>query len=266
MSLETSLHYFIIYNRALGQKEGTEHEKILYFHPPTITIGEQTNLVGLTEGYVLFSKSFSEKHCETIRTMKQTISLYNPEPDIWMIMSLSNPAGPLGKDGKTREYQEDEVDDIVLHTVLEQTYQLWTLFNGSILSFAQRRTYDVLRRRLESFLKPYLLQIQFDKLDLFTSLDGICFLPLNKNVYLKILGYVNSIEVHFQTTLSTFRFGALLYKDTLIWSSLKQNTTSTIYNYIVQMIRIGIDASNGPCLTAINTNGDPCWHTKGSKK
>ncbi|KAM9969800.1 hypothetical protein ACTFIR_001637 [Dictyostelium discoideum] len=262
--VETSLHYFVIYCSKLGQKEGTEHEKILFFYPPTINIGEQTNSVGISEAYVLFTKQFSpDQPCEFIHTKKSTLALLHPEEDIWMVLSVYNPTGITGKDNK-REYIEDEVDDIILMKTIQQIYQTWQTFNGSIMSLASKTSYDNVRKRLESFVKPYIQQIQFDQLDLFTSLDGIKFLPLNKNVYLTIFGYINSVDLHFQSTLSSFRFGLVLYKDNLILSSLEQNETRILYNYLINMVKVGPDInSSNSMIVKNNSNNIPIWQTKG---
>ncbi|KYQ91083.1 hypothetical protein DLAC_07987 [Tieghemostelium lacteum] len=269
-NLDTSLHYFLIFNPKLGQKEGTEHEKILFFYPQTISIGDQTNFVGLTEGYIVCTRQFSpEKPCEFIHTQKNTITILSPEPDIWIVMSVSNPSQP-GKDAKQRDYVEDETDEFILKRVAQQVYSMWTLFNGPLLKLPQDKqpiNYEQLRKRVDQFLKPYIQQMAFDQLDIFNSLDGIRFLPLNKNVYLTLISYVNSIECNFQSTIPSFKFGTLLYKDNIIWSSLNQNDTRSIYNYLTNIVKIGSDSSTGGTSWMIlNNNGEPNWHTKGSKK
>eukprot|EP01133_Synstelium_polycarpum_P005960 gene5960-6903_t len=258
---EVSLHYFLIYNTRLGLKEGKEHEKILFFYPPTVSIGNQTNYVGLTEGYVLCTKQFSpDKPCDNIHTMKHTIALYEPEPDIWMVLALNNPSGTASA-GK-KEYFEEEVDDIILQTVLHQIYDLWRMFNGPMHAI----TTECLRKRIDTFVKPYLNQINFDQLDLFTSLDGIQLLPVDKNVYLKMLGMVNGAEIALQSTLPSFRFAALFYKDNLLWSSLQQNQIRTLNNYLVQLVKVGGDRSSASSLMATCVDGEPVWSpSKGQK-
>ncbi|KAF2069222.1 hypothetical protein CYY_009458, partial [Polysphondylium violaceum] len=252
------------------QREGSEHEKILFCYPPTISIGEQTNYVGLTEGYILCSKQFSPNQpCEAIHTQKTTIGIYSPENDIYMLLSLNNPAGPLGKDGK-REYYEDEIDDLLVQKLLQQTYQTWLLFNGTMNSTILRTGnlggYEYLRKRLDSFLKPYVKMMPLDQLDLFNALGGIKFLPIDKNIYLTIFNYVNSAEVSFQTTLSTFRFGVLLYKDNLILSSMDQNETRLLYNYLVNQVKVGQDSAYCLPLMASNVDNENQWYTKGTSR
>jgi len=272
-SAEVTLNYLIIYTPKLGQREGSEHEKILFCYPPTISIGEQTNYVGLTEGYILCSKQFSpDQPCEAIHTQKTTIGILSPEDDIYMILSLNNPAGPASKDGK-REYYEDEIDDLLVQKLLQQTYQTWILFNGTMNQTISRvgnnGGYEYLRKRLDAFLKPFVKMMPLDQLDLFTALGGIKFLPLDKNIYLTIFNYVNSAEVSFQTTLSTFRFGVLLYKDNLILSSLDQNETRLLYNYLVNQVKVGgqDNNTNGSLpLMALNVDNEPQWYTKGTSK
>ncbi|EFA75224.1 hypothetical protein PPL_11299 [Heterostelium album PN500] len=262
---DASLHYFYIFNPKLGQKEGREHEKILYFYPQAnFSIGIQTNFVGLTEAYVLCTKQFSpDKPCEAIHTMKHTIALRQVEPDIWMVIALNNTSGVVNN---KKEYLENEIDDIILQTTLQQLYDIWRLFNGPMSEIVKRTSYDHLKKRLDAFIKPYLEQIAFDQLDLFTSLDGIQFLPVDKNVYLKLLAMINGTEIAFQSACPSFRFGALYYKDNLLWSSLQQNHIRSLNHYLIQLVKIGVDRSAVNSIMVINTGDhEVVWSTKGQK-
>ncbi|GAM23629.1 hypothetical protein SAMD00019534_068040 [Acytostelium subglobosum LB1] len=261
---DVSLCYFYIFNPKLGQKEGREHEKILYFYPQAnFPIGIQTNFVGLTEAYVLCTKQFSpDKPCDSIHTMKNTISLLQPEPDIWMVIALNNASGVVN--GK-KEYVEDDIDDLILQTTLRQIYDLWRIFNGPMMEIAKRDSFDVLKKRLDSFIKPYIQQISFDQLDLFTTLDGIQFLPADKNVYLKLLTMINGTEIAFQSACPSFRFGCLFYKDNLLWSSLQQHQIRILNHYLVQLVKIGMDRTASNSIMVIGLDGEVVWSTKGQK-
>ncbi|EGG16583.1 hypothetical protein DFA_09130 [Cavenderia fasciculata] len=266
---DVSLNYFLVYNPKLGLKEGTEHEKILFFHPQqNFNIGIQTNIVGLTEAYVLCTKQFSpDKPCEYIHTMKHSIALLQPEPDIWMVIALNNPSGSAdgGKTGK-REYLEDEIDDILLQTILQQTYDLWRMFNGPMQDISKKRSLDILKKRLDTFYRPYLQLINFEQLDIFTTLDGIQFLPTDKNVFLKMLSMVNGCEIAFQSACPSFRFAALFFKDHLMYGNLSQHQTRTLNHYLIHLIKVGTDRSSTNSIMATNVDGEFIWGTKGQKK
>jgi hypothetical protein len=71
--------------------------------------------------------------------------------------------------------------------------------------------------------------------DIFTALDGIQFLPVNKNVYLQVQSLINSTENAFEQ----IRHSAFIYKDHLVWSGLEQDEMRIMYKYISDGKRVG---------------------------
>lgn len=147
------------------------------------------------------------------------------------------------KDGKvTHQYFEDDVDDSVLQTIVRQSYKFFKvsaskphignafttlqLFNGPIGQIPGGP--DVMRSRLQTFITPFLNTINFEQLDLFATLEGIQFLPVDKNVYLRIQSFINLTEDHFPKV----QYAAFLYRDHLLWSGLEQDDMIAVYAYL----------------------------------
>jgi hypothetical protein len=61
------------------------------------------------------------------------------------------------------------------------------------------------------------------------SLIGIQFLPVNKNVYLKIQSFLNCLE----HTFDPIRYTSFMYKNQLVWSGLEQEEMKILYKFVV---------------------------------
>jgi len=146
-------------------------------------------------------------------------------------MIVRNPyISRTAKDGKiTQQYFEYEVDDSVLQTIVRQSYKLFKLFNGPIRLMLEREgDPDIVRNKLQSFIPHFIASINFEQLDLFATLEGIQFLPVDKNVYLRIQSFINLTEDHFPKV----QYAAFLYRDHLVWSGLEQDDMRVVYSYL----------------------------------
>lgn len=56
MNFPPALSQFFVFDQRLGSREGTEEEKILFFYPPNMKLGEKTNHVGLCEAMIQFTR------------------------------------------------------------------------------------------------------------------------------------------------------------------------------------------------------------------
>jgi len=230
---------FFIFNPNYGPTEKTEHLKILYFHPEGTSLDSQQSTVGLSEGLINFTRTFGvSKLCETVHTKRHKHVFYEPEPDHWLVMVVQNPktvksGSKEGEDAST-EYLEDQLDDISLHIVLEKIYYAWKIFNGPFLYIVDNFDIDTLRSRLKSSMPVLLKQLDFNQVDLFSTLDGIHFLPVNKNVYLRIQSFINLTENTFDQAIV---YSTLLYKDNLVWSGLDQEDMRTFYKYLMTELK-----------------------------
>lgn len=51
-------------------------------------------------------------------------------------------------------------------------FKFWQFFHNSLENIVQKFSVKVLRLKLEEFLRPHLAAINFDEVDLMTTLDG----------------------------------------------------------------------------------------------
>ncbi|XP_048575967.1 vacuolar fusion protein CCZ1 homolog isoform X2 [Nematostella vectensis] len=232
MKTTPGLVNFFIFNSTYGPREGEEHEKIILYIPTEEDIDRKIKTIGLCEALVKFTETFApDKPCESLHTQKSRQIFYQPEPDFWMIMTISIPfSEKIAKDGKnTIEYHYDDVLDNVLDAVLKQSYKMFKLFNGPFNYLSETYGREALKKRSEYFFLSYLQTLNFSSFDLLDIFAGIQFLPLDKNTFLKIQSFVNLIE----HTFSQIKYTAFLYSDKLVWSGLEQEDMRILYKYLV---------------------------------
>ncbi|CAH1273546.1 CCZ1B [Branchiostoma lanceolatum] len=227
----TKLENFFIYNSNFGPREGEEHKKILFYHPPDVLLDNKIKQMGLCEAIVTFTHTFSPDHpCEALHTQKTRQLFYQPEKDFWMIMTVTIPCNEkTGKDGQTYiEYHDEDVQDSVFDAVLKTSYKMFRLFMGTFTRILERFNVEVLKQRLEHFFLRYLGTLRLATSDILDVFNGIHFLPLDKNMYLRIQCFINLTEA----TFGQVKYTAFLYNDQLVWSGLEQDDMRILYKYL----------------------------------
>lgn len=227
-----SLLNFFIFNSTYGTREGEEEKKVMFYFPDDADIDTKVKNIGLAEAIVQFASTFSDLPCQSVHTQKTRQLFLEPEKDFWMAMTVSLPFKEKTKDGQPyTEYREDDVQDSVFEAVLNLAYRMFKLFNGTLYHILQRADGDIqsLKQRLEHFYNKYLLTLKLSQCDLLDVFNGIHFLPLDKNTYLRIQCFINRLEA----TFTMVKYTAFLYNDKLVWSGLEQEDMRTMYQYLI---------------------------------
>jgi hypothetical protein len=222
---------FFIYNPTLGSKEGTEHQKILYYHPDEEVLNRKVRNIGLCEALVNFTKTFNpDRPCQAVHTDRKRQVFLEPEPNIWTVLTVSIPWVEIVNNGeRTVQYYTDHVQDELLQAALERSYNMFKLFNGSFADVTAQFGLEGLKGRLKKFYSRYLRTVDVSKLDIFTIFQGMQFLPLDKYMYLKAHCFVNLIE----TTYRNIQRTVFLFGDQLVWSGLGQDDIKIFYQYLL---------------------------------
>lgn len=230
---EIRLQNFYVYNSSYGQKEGEEHKTILYYYPPKTDYDTQMKNVGLSEAIIKFTDTFNpDQTCEALHTQKTRQLYFQAERGFWMAMTVSIPSLTKVKDGtEYLEYQSDDVQDSVYLAVLQQAYQMFRLFKGSFTSILESKSGDVayLKQKLDHFFSRYLLTLKLNHCDILDVFQGIQFLPLDKQTFLRVQCFVNLIEAMF----AQVKYTAFLYNDQLVWSGVEPGDMQVVYRYLV---------------------------------
>lgn len=123
------------------------------------------------------------------------------------------------------------MQDNVYDAVLKQLYHMYRLFWGTFASTLEKSGLDVLKTQLENFFNAvgcwqvsfvlinevghfqYLKTLKIESADIVNIFRGIQYLPLDRQNFLKIQCFVNTLESKWAYILhSTF-----LYNEHVIW-------------------------------------------------
>ena len=99
------------------------------------------------------------------------------------------------------------------------------MFHGPVTALAPA----VASEKLRQFLPGVILNINWERADLFTTLKGCHFLPVDKNVYLQLQRFISSTEDMFPQ----IKYTTCTFKDHLMWSSLTQDDVRILYKMLV---------------------------------
>ncbi|XP_023536170.1 vacuolar fusion protein CCZ1 homolog B-like [Cucurbita pepo subsp. pepo] len=217
-----------VFDSRRGQQEGQELDKILFFYPADLPFTKQLYIIGLSEGLVTFTRTFSpEAACEVIEAEKHSHVFFEAEPDIWMVLVVE----------KNKEVQATWRMD-ALQKLLKEIHSLFLMFHGPIrLLLEKEPTGEVSRSHLYSFIMDYLSDFLVGKkLQLPSFLD--C-LKERGTVHMLTIGRDAAIEVQaLVRTLDSCIGNAsccslILFQDLLVSTSLSPEDTTNLFSYAV---------------------------------
>ena len=107
------------------------------------------------------------------------------------------------------------------------------MLHGKMSSIVAEKGVEALRAIANDFFTKYLRFFNPDTdLSLLESLEGIAFMPVDKNVYLRIISFNNLIG----NTFGQIRETVFLYRDQLLWSGLEQDDIQVLYHFINRFV------------------------------
>ncbi|KAI6651632.1 hypothetical protein LOD99_4883 [Oopsacas minuta] len=244
---------FCIFNTELGLKEGLEHEKIMYFYGlstqttlkkfTTTTTGASNGItqleldgqikqIGLAEAMIQFSSTFSDDGCHFIHTKKTRQVIYNPEPNYIMKLTVSVPSLVNPPDPGNPFYMEDSVQDSLLDAIIKQSYTFFTFFNRSYTEIFTQCGVEGLKECLSDFYDKFWSSVSISNLSLLNLFQGIVFLPLGKNPFLRVHSFVSCIEASFPI----IKYTVFCYSYRMVWCSLEQKYMRIVYRYLTDFL------------------------------
>jgi len=230
------LKFFIFNPEKFGRTEENEVEKVISFWPEDAVIDERMNDIGLCEALITFSSEFARVPPTSCRTERTIYMFLQPEKGWWIIMVLQNPK-LITKDDKSGStnttWKPDDLDEKALLTHLNRIYVQFKLFNGPFEYILKHHPENFREKIVHGFRIIDKYKPEIEKNDIFSSLDGIHFLPVDKNVYLRIQSVINDTENTFENIL----YSSFMYKHYLVWSGLEQDEMRGIYRYIEEIYR-----------------------------
>ncbi|KAJ2949148.1 hypothetical protein O0L34_g6088 [Tuta absoluta] len=223
---KSKINSFFIFNSSFGPREGEESKRILYFHPSSISPDARKNLVGLCEAVVKFMSTFSSEPCEALQTQTKRHIFYQPEKGFWMVLVVRIPytTKALSAIGET---QSEVVEPSVMYDLLKSAYRMFRMFKGPFKSISHEDIYTT----CEQFFTPYIMSRHLSN-DVTDVVQGINYLPLDKNSFFKVVCFIDLLEVNYPD----FKCISFVYNEQLLWNGLSKEDMLTLYQYLVQSL------------------------------
>ncbi|XP_042230477.1 vacuolar fusion protein CCZ1 homolog isoform X1 [Homarus americanus] len=242
-SSEPKILNLFIFNASYGQKEGHEHEKILFYHPSSSDLDTQVRQVGLAEAITRFSRTFKKDgDCEGVHTQKTRQVFYQAEPDVWLVLTVG--IGWISKvreTGPVREYQSEGVQDVVLRARLISLYRSFTLQHASFASVSASAGLHSLRSTLNTFVNSYLSSVEMSGGDILAVWSGVSFLPLDRQTFLRIHCCLSLLQSSFPNISHT----AFFYNHHVVWCGLGMEDLRSLSQYLNNQLLPGrLEASH----------------------
>ncbi|XP_053610053.1 vacuolar fusion protein CCZ1 homolog isoform X2 [Plodia interpunctella] len=164
--------------------------------------------------------------CEALQTQTKRYIFYQPEKGFWMILVVRIPytTKALSAIGET---QGEVVDPSVMSDLLTSAYKMFRMFMGPFKDIPIDEIYTT----CEEIFTPYILSTNL-KNDVSDIIQGIHYLPLDKNTFFRVVCFIDLLEVNYPD----FKCISFVYNDQLIWNSLSNNDMLTLYQYLVQTL------------------------------
>ncbi|KPI95570.1 Vacuolar fusion protein CCZ1-like [Papilio xuthus] len=226
IDVESKINSFFIFNSTFGPKEGEELKRILFFHPSQISADARKIQVGLCEAVVKFMSTFSSEPCEALQTQTKRYIFYQPEKNYWMVLVVRIPYATKAL-SSIGEKKGDMVQPSIMQNLLVTAYKMFRMFVGLFTDVPA----DVIYTKCQQFFTPYILSRCITN-DVINVIQGINYLPLEKNSFLKIVCFIDLLEINFQD----FKCIGFIYNEQLIWNGLSTDDMLTLYQYLVQSL------------------------------
>lgn len=215
---------FFWFNGTLSKSENDTEKKILHYWPPSVPLFDQAQSAGLVQGISGFTQQFCpDETCQSLTTKKHKLSFFSPEPDFYIVVMVEV---PRAEGGEKDLWFERELEPQVLRTLVRHAYDAFLLLHGPLAERMAAETPDGLRRTLDRFMTSYLPVLQ--RLDVFTVLDGVSFMPMERNVWLQAHCLMNEAEL----SLPDVDKSALFFRDNLVCSSLDLPALRPVCRYL----------------------------------
>ncbi|PZC81425.1 hypothetical protein B5X24_HaOG212630 [Helicoverpa armigera] len=227
IDVKTKINSFFIFNSSFGPREGDELQRILFYHPSQASADTQKMQVGLCEAVVKFMLTFSSEPCEALQTQTKRYIFYQPEKGYWMVLVVRIPytTKALSAIGESRG--ADVVDPSVMFELLKSAYKMFRMFKGLFKDYTTEEIYTV----CDQFFTPYITSRNLSN-DITDVIQGINYLPLDKNSFFKVLCFIDILEVNYPQ----FKCISFIYNEQLIWNGLATQDMLTLYQYLVQSL------------------------------
>ena len=240
------LDSLMVYNTTISTNEDTAHENILFYWPPTTSLNEQMNRVGLCSAFGSFTTVFdTSKSVEWVSTSHTRYALVQPEPNFWVVAALRREALPV---------ERDDADAAVVDTVsqlLTMAHRVLALTNGTLtLNFTRRYAQEeaanpsqrprvwrtLAAAHLRTLVEPWASALVADvaaaardPLAGFTLHDSLEYLSVDASAALRVAAFASRLH---NAHPNTVWHSMLTLGDKVAHTTLDRDTTITVLRLV----------------------------------
>ncbi|KOB67639.1 Vacuolar fusion protein CCZ1-like protein [Operophtera brumata] len=157
-----------------------------------------------------------------MQTQTKRYIFYQPEKGYWMVL----------------------IHPSVMYELLLSAYKMFHLFRGPFKDISTEEIYS----KCEQFFLPFITSKKFTN-DVSDVVQGINYLPLDKNSFFSVLCFIDLLEVNHPD----FKCVSFVYNEQLIWNNLSTSDMLTLYQYLVQTLlpqQVEREIQGGPVAAA----------------
>lgn len=233
------LKYFV-FNTDWGNREGWEHEKLIYYYsssPPTssVTMDQKVSDIGLAEATINFSQQFGDI-AESLHGNRMRFVLLDLSPSIWCALCISEPYSVHKSNDdnvQITEYHEHDISNVFLKLKLSNIYQYFQLLNGPIERLCAENERETFLEKCQSFFDNYIPHLELIPFNLIELYSSIQYLPLDNITFMSVQSLLNCLQA---IDSGLVRGSMFLYNNELVSSSLSLEDTKIVYNYVTNNV------------------------------
>lgn len=231
-----SLVKYFVFNTSWGTKEGTEHEKLIYYHSKSpVSSDQKTSDIGLAEAVINFGRQFGGDLSESLHGNRLRFVFYELATNIWSAVCISEPYSvhkSAEDNTQIGEYHHNEICDQFFKLKLQTIYRYFCLLNGPIDRLCAGTDRASFLQRCVDFFDTYIPGLELLPFNLIELYSSIQYLPLSNTTFMAVQSLLNCVQAND----SRIRWYIFLYNDQLVSSSLSLLDTQILYNYLTNVI------------------------------
>lgn len=239
----TLIKYFL-FNTSWGNREGTEHEKLIYYYAApsieskdnVVTLDQKVSDIGLAEAAINFGRQFGDVS-DSLYGNRLRFIFYELAPSFWSTMVITEPYSlhKSNDENNTQitEYHHNEIDDHYFKMKSANIYQYFRLLNGPIEMLCEANDRSRFIELCTYFFDNYIPHLELATLNLIELYSSIQYLPLSNVTFMAVQSLVNCVQATDVNKIKSYLF---LYNDQLVTSSMSLVDTQILYNYLTNII------------------------------
>ncbi|KAI1719609.1 vacuolar fusion protein CCZ1 like protein [Ditylenchus destructor] len=222
---------FFVSHPKSGQKEGQEHERVMYYYPETETVDKKTDITGFAEAIVNFTSSLTESNtfC-SLPTEEYNYRYINSSNSREIVLVVERGEFLIGTCLNRCRETEYFPHLATVKAILIKTYETFRLFFGPLSKLLSSSDTTQFKNLLSRFFTPYLAFLRMNKIPLVDLFAGVDFVPLSNVDYLDVECLVTRCMEEFPE----IQHAMFLYQTKLIEYSINKTDLIPVYQLLSQ--------------------------------